>query len=417
MQVNERLSIESRLPVDSMSFKMDPYNTVYGDPYGHVEPSFEDCFSLPAYSQVSQPEMIPNTYTPQYETPYDPYYEQQLARAKYYEQSVAPPTFLTNFPNYYDHGARHQSIMFPRVSPYQHAHMSGYHRAPQQTDFVQYPPQYASRAYVTLPPAPCSISTHPVASPPAICPSSPSEHSQTSPMVSPRSSPLRESPPSPKKRSGPIRRAKSSKVRSTPYTRRPRKTRAKVVLSKGAVQCKGRNKKKNERCRNAALMEFIGPRPHYCAEHIEQDPACLYKKCCASYQKIKGDGKRCKEVVLKEFGFCHKHFHEIFTAKSPQEESKDCATMLGRVTELLTDLENEAAAAKKFDADLYQRKHKLIPKFQSMKETLLERTKCLQVSSPNSSCTEPHSSESESCTEEDNFLLYKCQQNIINMGA
>jgi hypothetical protein len=41
-----------------------------------------------------------------------------------------------------------------------------------------------------------------------------------------------------------------------------------------------------------------------------------------------------------------------------------------RVIELLVQLEKEAAAAKKKDGDLYQRKNKLIPKFQEMKKLL-----------------------------------------------
>jgi hypothetical protein len=45
------------------------------------------------------------------------------------------------------------------------------------------------------------------------------------------------------------------------------------------LQCKGMNRKKKQRCRNAALMEFIGPQPHYCAEHIFLDPDALYHKC------------------------------------------------------------------------------------------------------------------------------------------
>lgn len=61
--------------------------------------------------------------------------------------------------------------------------------------------------------------------------------------------------------------------------------------SKGAIQCKGKNRKKGIQCRNAALMEYIGPKPEYCAEHIDLDPKSLYTKCKSSYQKEIGDNK------------------------------------------------------------------------------------------------------------------------------
>ena len=47
----------------------------------------------------------------------------------------------------------------------------------------------------------------------------------------------------------------------------------------GVLQCSGTNRKKKSRCRNAALMEYVGPRPIYCAEHISLDPDALYHKC------------------------------------------------------------------------------------------------------------------------------------------
>jgi len=161
------------------------------------------------------------------------------------------------------------------------------------------------------------------------------------------------------------RKANSNK----PFPRRVRQTRPKVVEAKGAVQCKGRNRKKGTQCRNAALMEYIGPRPIYCAEHIELDPKSLYEKCKSPFQKEIDDNKGCKEVVLKEFGLCYKHYgftinemiqnRDIARAKHEQE----------RISCLLTQLEREASAAKKKDGDLYQRKNKLIPKFQDMKKS------------------------------------------------
>lgn len=153
---------------------------------------------------------------------------------------------------------------------------------------------------------------------------------------------------------------------------RVRKTiRPKVIESKGTMQCAGRNRKKGTQCRNAALMEHIGPKPIYCAEHIELDPQSLYEKCKAGYQKERGDGKNCKEVVLKEFGLCYKHFPDLLTNMIQEDRLDKVRHTAVRVGELLAQLEHEAAVAKKTDADLYQRKNKLIPKFQEMKKIVL----------------------------------------------
>jgi hypothetical protein len=155
-----------------------------------------------------------------------------------------------------------------------------------------------------------------------------------------------------------------------PFVRRVRQTRPKVVEAKGSIQCKGRNRKKGIQCRNAALMEYIGPRPIYCAEHIELDPKSLYEKCKSPYQKEVGDGKGCKEVVLKEFGFCYKHFCDLLNDLITKGNFEMVHSLSQRVTELLNQLEREAAAAKKKDGDLYQRKNKLIPKFQEMNKLI-----------------------------------------------
>lgn len=163
---------------------------------------------------------------------------------------------------------------------------------------------------------------------------------------------------------------KKRKAAPRPFTRRVRQTRPKVVEAKGAVQCKGRNRKKGTQCRNAALMEYIGPRPIYCAEHIELDPNSLYEKCKSTYQKDPGDNKGCKEVVLKEFGVCYKHYSDVVKEMVKNNESEQVRKHQVRITELLTQLEQEAAAAKKKDGDLYQRKNKLIPKFQEMKKQI-----------------------------------------------
>jgi len=151
-----------------------------------------------------------------------------------------------------------------------------------------------------------------------------------------------------------------------------RRVRPKVIPEKGAIQCKGYNRKKKTQCKNAALMEFIGPRPHYCAEHIDLDPECLYTKCKSPYNKTKEDEKGCREVVLKEFSFCHKHYYlSIEEMGSKGEEGrKEAEEKLERAKDLLKNLEEEAIKAKRSDPDLFQRKHKLIPKFQQVIRTL-----------------------------------------------
>jgi hypothetical protein len=160
------------------------------------------------------------------------------------------------------------------------------------------------------------------------------------------------------------------KRRQRSVQRRVRQTRPKVIEAKGAVQCKGRNRKKNSQCRNAALMEYIGPRPIYCAEHIELDPDSLYEKCKSPYQKEVGDKKGCKEVVLKEFGMCYKHYGDGIADMVRARDIEKARRHYLRVSELLIQLEREASAAKKKDGDLYQRKNKLIPKFQEMKKVI-----------------------------------------------
>lgn len=180
----------------------------------------------------------------------------------------------------------------------------------------------------------------------------------------------------------PLAEDKKRKSSARPFERRVRTTRPKVVESKGAVQCKGTNRKKGIQCRNAALMEYIGPRPQYCAEHIQLDPESLYEKCRSSYQKEPGDKKGCKEVVLKEFGICFKHYTDLVEEMIQNNETCKLQNHLERVSALLTQLEMEAAAAKKKDGDLYQRKNKLIPKFSEMKKIALKAMESLDLSPP-----------------------------------
>jgi len=159
-----------------------------------------------------------------------------------------------------------------------------------------------------------------------------------------------------------------------------RAVRPKVIEGKGSVQCCGTNRKKGAQCRNAALMEYIGPRPQYCAEHIELDPESLYEKCKSSYQREVGDNKNCKEVVLKEFGVCHKHFHDMVNVITQKKQLQKAVKHLDRITILHLQLEEEAAAAKKKDGDLFQRKNKLIPKFAEMKKMMTKAVAVIRES-------------------------------------
>lgn len=81
-------------------------------------------------------------------------------------------------------------------------------------------------------------------------------------------------------------------------------------------------------------MEYIGPRPIYCAEHIELDPKTLYCKCRSSYQKEPGDNKGCKEVVLKEFGLCYKHYSDLVNEIVHSRDYEKAHKHYSRITEL-----------------------------------------------------------------------------------
>lgn len=185
---------------------------------------------------------------------------------------------------------------------------------------------------------------------------------------------------------------KRNRQSQRPTQRRIRHTRPKVIEAKGAVQCRGRNRKKGSQCRNAALMEYIGPRPIYCAEHIELDQNSLYEKCKSSYQKDPGDKKGCKEVVLKEFGLCYKHYGDMVAQIVQKQDTETIRRHHERVLQLLDQLEREAAAAKKKDGDLYQRKNKLIPKFQEMKKLTLKAMEDLHIAPVQGDETSPYGS-------------------------
>jgi hypothetical protein len=58
------------------------------------------------------------------------------------------------------------------------------------------------------------------------------------------------------------------------------------------VQCNAINAKTGRRCKNTALMEYEGPQPLHCAEHIHMDTSARYHKCAFSI-----NGKRQVRMV------------------------------------------------------------------------------------------------------------------------
>jgi hypothetical protein len=126
----------------------------------------------------------------------------------------------------------------------------------------------------------------------------------------------------------------TSKLASTavPSTTSPTPSSSSTATKQPVLQCHGTNLKRKARCRNVAMMEFVGPQPHYCAEHIHLDPHAVYHKCgyaiegsrkvssvlakfchkitsfiSSLYIKFIYCHQKCKEVVHKNFKFCYKH--------------------------------------------------------------------------------------------------------------
>eukprot|EP01091_Cochliopodium_minus_P008559 TRINITY_DN1964_c0_g2_i2.p1 TRINITY_DN1964_c0_g2~~TRINITY_DN1964_c0_g2_i2.p1 ORF type:complete len:490 (-),score=167.70 TRINITY_DN1964_c0_g2_i2:113-1582(-) len=125
------------------------------------------------------------------------------------------------------------------------------------------------------------------------------------------------------------------------------------------IQCLGSSKKKGTQCKNAALLEYIGPRPLYCAEHIEEDKNTLHGKCKCPYFKEKGDGKACKQIILKELVMCYRHFDEVLLNLT-LEKARRQKTL---VVEMIKKLRQDSKTFLKTNIDLYQRKSKLLPKY------------------------------------------------------
>ena len=160
---------------------------------------------------------------------------------------------------------------------------------------------------------------------------------------------------------------KASKKKSSASEEKEKYFRPKISTS--ATQCLGRNRKKGTQCRNAALMEYLGPKPKYCAEHIHLDDECLHAKCLGSISKEMNleDRKGCKEVVLKEFKYCHKHIPEYIDQLLQEGQAEFVKHLQTRCLKWTAQLEQETSAAKKNNLDLYQRKNKILPKYHDMR--------------------------------------------------
>lgn len=118
---------------------------------------------------------------------------------------------------------------------------------------------------------------------------------------------------------------------------------------------------------NSALMEYIGERPDYCAEHIDNEPDSIYTKCNIFYEKTTAGTVKCKELVLKDFGFCYKHFDHFLKRFTDLHHYSYLFERLIFIETQLKNLLEEAGTATSAEKYLYQRKYKLISKTESMK--------------------------------------------------
>eukprot|EP00301_Raphidiophrys_heterophryoidea_P001856 c10878_g1_i1.p1 GENE.c10878_g1_i1~~c10878_g1_i1.p1 ORF type:complete len:367 (+),score=71.15 c10878_g1_i1:871-1971(+) len=166
-----------------------------------------------------------------------------------------------------------------------------------------------------------------------------------------------------------------------------------------SIQCVAWNRKTRTRCGNPALMNYVGSQPQHCSEHIHLDPESIYQKC--SVVTIDRDTKRhkyCKEVVLKEVQACFKHMPQhIASAQGLRIENGDEAlkttrALIAKLRGLLDDLQKEVNAVKQMDPGEYQRKIKLVPKYQSTISTLSKHEARLMAITQHKSSTQQTSS-------------------------
>ena len=108
----------------------------------------------------------------------------------------------------------------------------------------------------------------------------------------------------------------------------------------------------------------MGPQPHYCAEHIEQQPGGgLQAKCASPWFRAPDDGKACKQVVLREVGFCFRHFDQALAAG--RMTLAEARHQLALAEAIAARLERQGREHKQADdVEAYQRKCKLAPKYE-----------------------------------------------------
>eukprot|EP01099_Mayorella_cantabrigiensis_P004412 TRINITY_DN330_c0_g5_i1.p1 TRINITY_DN330_c0_g5~~TRINITY_DN330_c0_g5_i1.p1 ORF type:complete len:315 (-),score=62.00 TRINITY_DN330_c0_g5_i1:64-885(-) len=149
-------------------------------------------------------------------------------------------------------------------------------------------------------------------------------------------------------------------------------------------QCQAWNKRTSQRCQNIVLMEFLGPIPDFCAQHIEQDPLSLFSHC--KFGSPHNDRRRrCREIVLRDFGWCTKHFDRFLENYNAHSHLPLLQDKLNIVQSHLRELEESHKAPVKDDKSLYHRKYKIITKLQQMKIRLLHRLSKLERLQPNQS--------------------------------
>eukprot|EP00298_Acanthocystis_sp_HF-20_P007036 c16741_g1_i1.p1 GENE.c16741_g1_i1~~c16741_g1_i1.p1 ORF type:complete len:249 (+),score=62.04 c16741_g1_i1:387-1133(+) len=172
-----------------------------------------------------------------------------------------------------------------------------------------------------------------------------------------------------------IKRKKAKKAKKTNHNVKPPSSKK----TSDAKRCQAVNKQKNQPCRNLALLDYVGPNPLYCAEHIHLDANSLLQKCSATcFPGSIPKQKVCKEIILKEVGICHKHMKDYLRhcdlysyEKLGEQALINTQKLLDRVNLVLQQLKADASSAKLNDRETFQRKAKLISKYRSIRSSLM----------------------------------------------
>ena len=136
----------------------------------------------------------------------------------------------------------------------------------------------------------------------------------------------------------------------------------KVTLS---PKCSATNKKTGERCQNPPFMGLIEPE-RFCPQHIDQDPETPFCHCASK--------QGCKEVVLKRFGVCYKHFDLYLAGIGNQELEQRLWENLNFLNPLISSMFSQMPSVRT-DKTIYHRIYKSLRKYQSMRLQILEKSK------------------------------------------